>query len=152
MSYQISVQRTDSKNPDFILLVKELDQELAVTDGEDHAFYDQFNKLDNIKYVVVLYQENNPVGCGALKKYEAGVAEIKRMYVKRENRGRGFASLILIELEKWVKELSFKKGILETGINQPEAIRLYKRNGYSLISNYGQYESMEKSFCFEKVF
>lgn len=151
MSYQINIEKTDSKNPDFISLVKELDEELAITDGEDHAFYDQFNKLDNIKHVIILYQEKKPVGCGALKKYNDGFAEIKRMYVKRECRGKGYASLILIELEEWAKELSFKKCILETGINQAEAIRLYKRSGYSLIPNYGQYEGVEKSLCFEKV-
>ena len=83
--------------------------------------------------------------------FDADTAEIKRMYVKKQNRGKRYASFILIELEKWAKELSFQKCILETGINQKEAIRLYKRNGYTLIPNYGQYAEVDKSFCFEKV-
>lgn len=131
-------------------LVKELDSGLAITDGEDHAFYDQFNKLEKIKYSVVFYEYGNPVGCGAIKEYAPGVMEIKRMFVRQNSRGRGYASAILRELENWVSELSFVRCILETGINQPEAIALYKKNGYTVIPNYGQYEEVEESFCFGK--
>jgi len=55
----MEIIRTDSSNQDFIALVKSLDKYLSVTDGDEHAFYDQYNKLDNIKYVVLAYQ-NNP--------------------------------------------------------------------------------------------
>ena len=58
---------------------------------------------------------------------------------------------ILAELETWAKELGFQKCILETGNNQPEAIRLYQKCNYKIIPNYGQYEGVETSFCFEKV-
>ena len=58
---------------------------------------------------------------------------------------------ILAELETWAAELSFAKCILETGKRQPEAIGLYKKNGYKLIPNYGQYAEIENSVCFEKV-
>ncbi len=147
---ETEIKRTDSKDLDFIQLVKELDSGLSITDGEDHAFYDQFNKLDKIKYSVVLYEMGNPVGCGAIKEYAPGIMEIKRMYVRQNNRGRGYASKILKELENWASELSFKNCILETGINQSEAIALYKKNNYAAIPNYGQYEGVEKSFCFGK--
>jgi hypothetical protein len=53
-------------------------------------------------------------------------------------------------LESWAAELSFQKCILETGIKQPEAIGLYKNNGFRQIANYGQYEGIENSVCFEK--
>lgn len=147
----IFLKRTDSEDPDLPVLIEQLDQELAVTDGEDHAFYDQFNKLDRIKNFIILYQNDLPVGCGALKEYELGIAEVKRMFVKPEKRGKGLASLILKELELWASELSFQKCILETGIRQPDAISLYKKNGYHLIPNYGQYKGVEESLCFEKA-
>lgn len=147
---ETKIKRTDSKNSDFIHLVKELDSGLAITDGEDHAFYDQFNKLDKIKYSVVFYEHGNPVGCGAIKEYAPGVMEIKRMFVRQGSRGRGYASEILRKLEKWTSELSFERCILETGVNQKEAIALYKKNGYTVIPNYGQYKGVEKSFCFGK--
>jgi hypothetical protein len=53
-------------------------------------------------------------------------------------------------LEKWTAELSYGKCILETGIKQPEAIGLYKKSGYTVIPNYGQYAGIENSVCFEK--
>lgn len=147
----ISIIRTDSNNPHFIELVKQLDADLANRDGDDHPFYDQFNKIDKIKHAVVAYENDVPVGCGAIKEFEPNSVEIKRMYTLPEQRGKGIATFILSELEKWAAELSFEKCILETGIKQPEAIQLYNRNGYKQIPNYGQYAGIVNSLCFEKI-
>jgi len=143
--------RTDAKNKDFINLVALLDSGLAITDGNEHAFYSQFNKLDNIKQVIVAYDNQIPVGCGAIKHLDQDTVEIKRMFTTLKSRGKGVATLILSALEKWAIELSYQKCILETGIKQPAAIRLYKKNGYKLIPNYGQYTGVESSICFEKL-
>ena len=143
--------RTTSAHPDFIFLVQKLDAELVIIDGDDHDFYHQYNHIDNIKYAVVLYEQEEPVGCGAIKAYGPDSMEVKRMYVVPEKRGKGLATHILQELEQWAAELSFKKCILETGIRQADAVRLYKKNGYSVIPNYGQYAGVENSVCFEKV-
>ena len=146
----IILNRTNSSNVDFQELVKELDIDLSIRDGEEHLFYSQFSKIDAIKYVVVAYDENRPVGCGAIRMYDDKTMEIKRMFVPLKERGRGIASIILQELEKWSKELGFEKCILETGINQPEALRLYEKNNYHKISNYAQYENVKNSICFGK--
>ena len=146
----IQLIRTDSSNPDFKAMVIELDADLRIRDGDDHAFYSQFNKIDLIKYVVVAYNGNLAVGCGAIKEYSTGKMEVKRMYVSLENRGKGIAGVVLLELEKWAKELMATSCILETGIRQPEAIALYKKCGYFIIKNYGQYENVNDSVCFEK--
>ena len=147
----LSIKKTTSSNQDFINLVKRLDADLAIRDGEDHSFYAQFNNIDVIKYALVCYDNNIPCGCGAIKEYQQGVMEVKRMYVVLESRGKGIATRILSELEKWVAELFYEKCILETGKRQPEAIALYKKNGYSIIPNYGQYAGIENSVCFVKV-
>lgn len=146
--YQL--KRTDSSNSDFQQLVVELDKDLAIRDGEEHAFFAQFNKIDAIKHVVVAYENELPVGCGAIKEYEKGIMEIKRMFVWPEQRGKGIASLVLTELEAWAKELNYSKCILETGYKQHEAIALYKKCRYIVIENYGQYAGVESSVCFEK--
>lgn len=146
----IKIIRTDSDNQDFIELVKFLDADLTRRDGDDHSFYDQYNKIDKIKYVVVAYEEGKPMGCGAIKEYTATTMEIKRMYTSPLSRGKGIATKVLKELEIWATELSFENCVLETGKRQPEAIRLYKKNGYQLIQNYGQYAEIENSQCFEK--
>ncbi len=94
--------------------------------------------------------DEEPVGCGAIKAFDAGIMEIKRMYVKPELRGRGVAVAILQELEKWAAALGVKACILETGVNQPEAISLYKKCRYQIRENYGPYAGVEKSICFQK--
>jgi putative acetyltransferase len=143
--------RADSDNADFQQLVVALDKELAIRDGDEHAFFAQFNKIAAIKHVVVAYEGSAPVGCGAIKEYEPGMMEVKRMYVHLEKRSNGIASMVLQELEKWAAELGYAKCILETGFKQPEAISLYKKNNYTLIPNYGQYAEVESSMCFEKA-
>lgn len=145
------IKRTDSDDSDFQKLVTALDKDLAIRDGEDHAFFAQFNKIAAIKHVVVAYEEGAAVGCGAIKEYEKNVMEVKRMFVPLEKRGKGIASIVLGELENWAKELGYQKCILETGKKQPEAIRLYQKNNYATIKNYGQYADVESSVCFEKL-
>ena len=147
----IEILRTDSSNTDFINLVKFLDIDLAIRDGDEHSFYAQFNKLDAIKYVVLAVENGQAVGCGAIKEYDLDTMEVKRMYTSPQSRGKKIASRVLAELENWAKELSYKRCILETGNKQPEAIALYNRNSYQRILNYGQYANVENSLCFEKV-
>ena len=143
--------RTDSDHPEFKSLVNELDRDLAIRDGDEHAFYAQYNKIDLIRHAIVVHLDGQAVACGALKEYEMGIMEVKRMYVVPSYRGRGIASNLLAELENWARELGYAKTILETGKKQPEAIRLYSKNGYTIIPNYGQYSGIENSVCFEKI-
>jgi GNAT superfamily N-acetyltransferase len=147
----ITIKRTNSEDPDFQSLVRLLDAELAIADGEDHAFYSQFNKIDKIRFVVMAYENGMPTGCGAIKEFGMSTMEVKRMFVSPDKRNKGFATMILMELEKWARELSCTKCILETGKRQPDAIGLYRKNGYKPIPNYGQYADVENSVCFEKV-
>ena len=142
--------RTNSDNPDFLELVALLDADLQIRDGAEHSFYAQFNKIDRIHEVVVAYENGKAVGCGAFKKHSASAAEIKRMFVRPDNRGRGIAGQILTELEDWAKELNFSECILETGKKQPEAVKLYQKSGYKIIPNYGQYVGVENSVCMKK--
>jgi putative acetyltransferase len=146
----IQIIRTDSENRDFIELVRHLDAELAVRDGDDHAFYAQFNKIAKLKHVVLAYEDGKALGCGAIRELKSGYIEVKRMFVPLESRGKGIATKVLLELENWARELSFTRCVLETGLKQPEAIRLYEKNGYQPIPNYGQYIDMGNSVCFGK--
>lgn len=146
----IQIKRTTSDNADFIQLVKALDVELAQIDGEEHSFYAQYNGIDVIKHALVLYKDEEPVSCGAIKEYDSGAMEVKRMYTLPAHRGKGLAAQLLNELEAWAAELGYKKCILETGIRQPDAIALYQKSGYRITENYGQYAGVDNSVCFEK--
>ncbi|MCC9018935.1 GNAT family N-acetyltransferase [Flavobacterium lipolyticum] len=143
----ISLKRTNSDDTDFKNLVVLLDQDLKIRDGEDHDFYNQFNKTDLIKHVVVFYENDIAVGCGAFREKEKDTVEIKRMFVHPDFRKRGIASQVLAELERWAKEIKYSYTILETGKNQPEAISLYQKLGYTIIPNYPPYEKMDNSVC-----
>ena len=146
----VKLVRTNSKNTDFMLLVKQLDASLKITDGDEHDFYNQFNSIAALKHTVVAYLENQPIGCGAFKEFNQNSVEIKRMFILPQSRGKGIATLILKELENWAIQSGYSSCILETGIRQTEAVILYKKNLYSITSNYGQYEGLENSICFEK--
>jgi putative acetyltransferase len=146
-----TLTRATSENQDFTNLVLLLDADLKIRDGEEHEFYAQINKTAVLKNVIVCYENDIAVGCGAFREIDSQTAEIKRMFVLPDYRGKGIASKILAELELWVLELNYTQTILETGINQPEAIALYKKSGYSITKNYGQYTNMENSVCMKKV-
>jgi len=142
--------RTTSENPDFQKLVKQLDAYLAIMDGDEHALYNQYNKIDMLKNCIVIFDNEEAVACGAVKALNSEFMEVKRMFTLPEKRGKGLASLILKELEIWAKELGYGKTVLETGKRQTEAVALYNKCGYKVIPNYGQYAGIENSICFEK--
>lgn len=146
----ITLRRTDSYDPVFRSLVKELDMDLQRRDGDDHSFFAQFNKIDAIRHAIVALKDGEPVGCGAIKRYDDNTMEVKRMFVPVDFRGQGIATLILQELERWCREINIHRCILETGERQPEAIRLYQKNNYNVIPNFGQYADVATSVCFEK--
>ena len=147
---KIDIIRTNSEHSDFINLVKQLDAYLKITDGAEHDFYNQFNNIDVLKNVVVIYVDDLAVGCGAIKKFDETAVEVKRMFVSLDKRGLGIAQKILTELEVWAKELDFKSCVLETGKRQVEAVKFYNKCNYKVIPNYGQYKEMENSICFKK--
>jgi GNAT superfamily N-acetyltransferase len=147
----VTLQRIAPDHPDFLALVHALDAELAIRDGDDHPFYAQFNTLESIRHAVLARVDDAAVGCGAFKPYTGEIMEIKRMYVKPPFRGQGIAAALLAELEQWGREAGYGEAILETGFNQPEAIRLYAKCGYHRIPNYGPYANVANSVCFGKA-
>lgn len=144
-------KRCSSDNKNFKELVALLDADLALRDGDENAFYAQFNGIDALKNCVVFYSDKTLVACGAFKEFNEDSVEIKRMFVQPDFRGKGIASKTLKVLEEWAKELNYSYAVLETGLRQPEAIALYKKNNYEIIENYPPYEEMENSVCFRKA-
>lgn len=142
--------RTGNENQDFRQLVEMLNAELAIIDGDDHAFYNQYNGLQDIKHVVMAYQGDTPVGCGTIKHYDTAKVEIKRMYTIKTQRAQGIASRLIVELENWAEELGYQSLILETGKRQEDAVALYTKAGYKKIDNYGPYIGVDNSVCFYK--
>jgi putative acetyltransferase len=145
-----TILRTTSEHADFRKLIQALDEDLYQRNGEAQLKYRQYNHVDQINHVVLVYFNDKPVGCGAFKKFDSETVEIKRMFVFPEMRGKQLAAKLLSELETWAVEEGYSKAVLETGHKQVEAIRLYSVAGYSLTENYGQYVGMEESICYGK--
>jgi putative acetyltransferase len=99
---------------------------------------------------VVARIDGRAVGCGAVRLLDEGTVEVKRMYVEPDVRGQGVAMEILAHLESAGRELGAKSAVLETGVYQDEAIRLYLRAGYRKVDCWGEYLSAPTSVCYAK--
>lgn len=143
---------TDGCNQDFIELCHLLDNHLnEIAGGEkNRAQYIQYNTLEDIRDVVLVYNDNVPVGCASFKLYENGVAEVKRVFIKEEFRGKGISKQLMGLLEKRAIEKGFCELVLESGAILVEAMGLYNQLGYVVIENYGQYKDLKESICMQK--
>jgi GNAT superfamily N-acetyltransferase len=143
---------TNGKSKDFIMLSQMLDENLnEIVGGEkQRKEYAQYNLLDNIHDVILIYDNETPIACAAFKYYEDGVAEVKRVFLHKNYRGQGLAKDLLNQLESRAKSKGFQKLILETGKLLIEAMGLYSKLGYRIIDNYGQYKDMKDSICMSK--
>jgi putative acetyltransferase len=99
---------------------------------------------------VVAREDGGAVGCGALRLLDPTTAEVKRMYVVPDHRGKGVGWAVLASLEAAARELAVRRLVLETGIYQEAAISLYRRAGFTQIDCWGEYASASTSICFEK--
>ena len=102
-------------------------------------------------FFVAFGDDGEPLGCGGVRKLEANEGEVKRMFVSPSNRGSGVSTAILARLEEFGRERGWHRLVLETGDQQPDAIRFYTREGYTRIPNFGYYADSPISQCFEKV-
>lgn len=149
----MKILRTTSEHPDFKTLTKLLDQHYWDKYGDVQAQFDQYNEtvVSKVDTALLLYQGDKAVGSACLIDFEAQVAEVKRVFVLSACRGQGLAVLLMEELEKWARELGYQQMILETGVHEKGAIRLYEKLGYRQIPNYSFYKEVEVSLCFGKT-
>jgi putative acetyltransferase len=98
----------------------------------------------------IAYLGDEPIGCGAVRRTEPGVAEIKRMYVAPQARGRGVGKQMVMKLESIARQLGVARLVLETGPRQPEAIAVYKTSGFVEIPRFGEYVDANFSVCMAK--
>ena len=101
-------------------------------------------------FLVVRDDDGSAVACGGICRFDATRAELKRMYVRPEERGRGLGRRVLVELEEAARRLGYASVVLETGDRQDEALCLYESSGYERMPCYPPYDSRALSLCFEK--
>lgn len=105
---------------------------------------------DDITAFFVAFDNNKPVGCGGLRELTPTEAEVKRMFVDPSARGTGVSTALLARLEQYGRERGYTRLMLETGDQQPDAVRFYTREGYERIPNFGYYVDSPISLCFAK--
>lgn len=146
-------------SPDAQRLIKEVQREyVARYGGEDVTPVDPAEFAPPLGYFVVGYLDGVPVACGGWRVHDAaesaefldGDAEVKRMYVVPEVRGKGFARAVLAELECTAAAAGRRRMILETATRQPEAIALYVSSGYTRIPGFGHYKWSRLNRCYAK--
>ncbi len=145
-------QRTDGKNEDFIENCRLLDLDLERRVGKKikRDKYKQYNRLDEIRQAIVVYEGGKAIGGGAIRRYDEENVELKRVFVRQEYQGRGIGSRLVSLLIEWATELGYKKMILETGELLAESCAVYKKLGFQVIPNYGPYVNMPESLCMSK--
>jgi putative acetyltransferase len=126
--------------------------EIALRYGRDDSEPGPAPSADDITAFFVAFDEDDmPLGCGGLRQRDDTEAEIKRMFVATQYRGTGVSTAILRQLEQYGRERGWARLVLETGDQQPDAIRFYTREGYERIPNFGYYADSAISLCFAKA-
>ena len=147
----LTLIRCTGADPNFVSLTQALDRELGERYGEQMDFYGAFNHSSDVEHALYAALDGVPVGCGCFKPFSEGTVEMKRVFVQSDQRGKGVARELMRALEAWARELGYRTAVLETGVLQPDAIRLYEAAGYERIPNYPPYENVKESVSFQKV-
>jgi GNAT superfamily N-acetyltransferase len=139
---QIELHRENFLSPVVQQLIAALNAELTARYPEDGANFFNLSAeevSDGRGAFFVAYRDDCPIGCGAVRRTEPNVAEIKRMYVAPTARGLGVGRQILNALEAEARRLGARRLVLETGPRQPEALALYAHAGFTQIPLFGEY-------------
>ncbi|MEJ6980570.1 GNAT family N-acetyltransferase [Pedobacter sp. P351] len=146
----IEIIRTTSDDKRFKNLILELDNDLMSRYTHADYKFDANIQLNALDTAVVAQITNITVGCGCFKEINSTTIEIKRMYVNPYFRGFGVASMMIDALTKWAQELFYDHAVLETGIKQPESIKLYEKHGFIKIPSFPPYNDLPNSVCMGK--
>ena len=138
-------------DPDLQVLVEEVQKEYVRRyGGRDRTPVDPTQFAPPEGAFLLGRRDDRPVACGAFRRHDDGVAELKRMYVRADSRRQGIARELLVELETRAREASYVRAVLETGLAQPEALALYESAGWTPIPAYGYYRESPNNRCFGK--
>jgi len=135
-------------------LIEALNAELSALypePGANHFQLDPDEVSGDRGAFLIVRRDGDPIGCGALRKLDDTTAELKRMYVAPDARGRGVGRQLIAALEAQARALGLSRLVLETGTRQAAALALYRSTGFEVIPLYGEYvRSADTSICMGK--
>ena len=150
---ELEFRREDLGSTIATALIGALNAELAARypeEGVNHLRLDQEEVAEGRGAFLVCYGNGQAVACGAIRRLDQDVAEVKRMFVEPASRGQGIGRRLLTELEGEARRLGVKRLVLETGVRQPEALTLYARAGFVRVPGFGEYSGSPLSVCLAK--
>lgn len=112
--------------------------------GEDSHYYTRYSENENIENVWVMYVDNSPAGCIAYRKKADNVGEVKRLFLRKEYRGKGISKELLKVMENHARSLGCMSLFLDTRITLEPAVSLYRSFGFDIVFQQGLYIQMEK--------
>lgn len=153
----LRIERLPITHPDAAALVEAVQEEyVARYGGRDDSPIAPADFEDPVGRFFVGYLDDVPVATGAWRRSTVEAlgarvsAEVKRMYVVPAAQRRGFARRMLAHLEATAAAAGVEVLVLETGIEQPEAIALYLSAGYEPVPGFGYHRESELSRCFAR--
>lgn len=147
----IEVRETTWAHPDASALREEQRIEIEERYGTPDSEPGPAPSEADITVFFVAYRDGHPAGCGGLRELDPTEAEVKRMFVRPSDRGTGVSTAILARLESFGRDRGYRRLVLETGDQQPDAMRFYEREGYTRIPNFGYYADSPISICYAKA-
>ena len=149
---QLRFRWTDGTDRDFqaFWLKTEAYYDQLAGGAENRKAFVPYNLSDSVPVVLIACDGDAAIGCAGLKPYSGSDAEIKRVWVEPDCRGRHIATRMMALVEEKAAALGFRRVILQTRPVMEGAVALYRKTGYELIDNYPPYDRLEGAICFAK--
>jgi putative acetyltransferase len=133
-------------------LIKELNATLLELTPPEFVFHMTAEQMaDPDTTVFIAREDGHAVACGALKRHEGGIGEVKRMYTRPSHRGRKIGAMILERIDALAREEGLKRLVLETGDRHPAAWTVYERAGFTRCGPVLDYPDSKWSVFYEKT-
>ena len=145
------VKQVSFNHPDSVELRSQQRAEIERRYGNPDSEPGPAPTSEDIVAFFVAYDDGTAIGCAGLRERDATEAEVKRMFVLPSHRGTGTSVQLLGQLEQFGRERGYTRLVLETGTEQPDAVRFYEREGFTRIPNFGYYVGSAHSLCYEKT-
>lgn len=149
---EVTVQVQPYDSPMAQVLIAELQDEYVIRyGGPDETQVDPREFEAPHGSFMVMLVDGVPVGCAGLRRHDDRQVEVKRMFIRRSHRGRGRSRQLLQWVEEQARSLGYQRVLMESGLQQPEAMALYESSGYEPIPGFGFYADSPENRCYAKT-
>ena len=147
----IAVAAETPLQDDVCVLVAELNETLLALTPPEFCFHMTVEQMaEPTTTLFVARDDGAAVACGALKRHEDGVGEVKRMYTRPSHRGRRIGAVIVERIEALARQEGLRRLVLETGDRHPAAWAVYERAGFTRCGSVLDYPESAWSVFYEK--